>query len=164
MDPPSALLIKRTFPFPMCHTMTCLHLLDMHPDLIFYLLRNYIPLEDKVGSLWTIPEFRPYLEDRAAWRTTSKHVSIPFLIWLQSLQSGWWYLESPFWYYQIFLKVDFYAMTLSVHHYILEHGHERLKSPILKTGDHPSHLLKKRLPILLDDFLMFPSMTHPSIT
>lgn len=131
------------------------------PELVLHILRNYIPIEDKLDSLWPIPEFQPYLEDRGAWKTASKHLSIPFLQWMHQFPSGW-YIHTQNWYYRLFLKVDPYAMTLSFHHYLLDQGLDPLATPTRITRSFNLPILKRVLAEFFNNFIYSPTLGSPT--
>lgn len=131
------------------------------PELVLHILRNYIPIEDKLDSLWPISVFRPYLEDRGAWKTSSKRLSIPFLQWIHRFPSGW-YLNAKNWDYQLFEKLDTYAMTLSFYHYLLDQSLDPTAPPIRVTRSFDLAFLKRFLAVFLNDFVHGSALGSPT--
>lgn len=96
-----------------------LELMDLVPDIIFKLLREYLTMEDKFKSLMDMPEFRPYLQQRAAWITSCPYVSLPFLDLMRTIPRGW-YVHRKNSSHRLWLLVDPNHMILSFHHFYLD--------------------------------------------
>lgn len=103
-------------------------LLDLYPDILLTILKEYVPFEDKLRTLWGMPEFRPYLEDCAAWMTSMSNISVPFLDWIRTLKPGW-YIHTDNWSHRFLIRLDPHAMTFSLHHFFLDSGLQVTQSP-----------------------------------
>lgn len=104
------------------------YLLDLYPDVLFLLFREFLSVEDKLDTLMDMPEFRAFLEDRRAWRTASPHFSIPFIRWMRTLKPGW-YLSYGHRCSRFFLTVDYYRLSFTLYFYLLDQGLDALASP-----------------------------------
>lgn len=131
------------------------------PELVLHILRNYIPIEDKLDGLWPIPKFQSYLKERWAWKTSSKHISVPFFQWMHKFPSGW-YLHTQNWNYRLFVKVDTCAMTLSFQHYLMDRGLDPLPTPTRITRSFNLPILKRVLAVFFNSFVYGPTLGSPT--
>lgn len=139
----------------------CVHLLDLHADILFKLVRDYISFEDKLCILWNMPEFRPYLEDRAAWITSTLNISVPFLDWIQTMKSGW-YIHAQNWSHVFLLKMNPYPMTFSLHHFIIDKDLAYLTLSTQATNQITFQEMKSLFTAFLEDFIFMPTLGLPT--
>lgn len=95
-----------------------LQLLDLHPDILFKILRDYVPLDVKLRTLWKIPEFRPLLEHRGSYLDSPVPFSLNYLKILRGLRSGCYFEFSNF-NYRVFLRIDEATLRISLFHFYL---------------------------------------------
>lgn len=69
--------------------MSHLQLLDLPVEILFFILRH-VPLKDKLHTLSKMPEFRPFLKDRASYLDSSAPFSLKYINLLCRLQPGWY--------------------------------------------------------------------------
>lgn len=70
--------------------MSHLQLLDLPAEILFLIFRH-VPLKDKLHILFKIPEFRPFLEDRASYLDIFAPFSLKYIEILRRLRPGWYF-------------------------------------------------------------------------
>lgn len=135
-----------------------LQLFDLYPDILFKLLREYLSFDDKLRTLWDMPEFRPYLEDREAW-ITSSYLSVPFLDWIRTLKLGW-YIHKDNWSHRFQLQLDPHHLTVSLRHFILDYGLNFCESPQqVVTGQKSLECIQQLFRVFLKDYEYISDMS-----
>lgn len=106
-----------------------MNLLDLHPDVLFKLFRDYIPLRDKLHVLFDMKEFRPYLESRYAYLDRPLPFSTDYLSLLRHVRPGW-YTGCTNWNHRFRLVIEARTLRFSLYHFILEgfEGKHRLNA------------------------------------
>lgn len=142
----------------MAMTSVSLQLLDLLPEILFKLLREYVSFQEKLYTLWEIPEFHPYLQDADAWITSSKIISFPFLNWIRTVKLGW-YIHRENRSHRLLLQLDPLSMTLSLHHFFMDYHLSFSPSPkrvmtCQKTLDRMQSLFQA----YLEDYVFIPTM------
>lgn len=95
-----------------------LQLLDLHPDVLFKIFRDFVPLEDKLHLLLDMPEFRALLMHRASYLATSAPFSLGYILFLGTLRSGW-YASRKHWGQRMYLQVEETTLHISLFNFIL---------------------------------------------
>lgn len=135
-----------------------LQLMNLIPDILFKLLREYLSFEDKLESLMDLQEFRPYLEQRSAWITCCPYLSLPFLDLIRTMPRGW-YVHRDNWSHRLWLQLDPYRMTLSFHHFLLDTGLSLSQCPTFTdTCLSPLNWMLPLFRAFLEDYVFLPHM------
>lgn len=131
---------------------------DLPTEILLKIFRDYLPLHDKLETLWTMHEFHFLLEDRMAWSITSTKFSIPFLEWMRQLQPGW-YLNTDDWSHRFFLKRDECSMTISLHHFLVDYDSSFIK-PYRQSKTFRKLLTKMKHYFIgfLEDYVFLPNI------
>lgn len=97
---------------------TSIQLLDLHPDILLKIFRDFIPLKDKLNTLLKIPEFRPLLEYRGSYLTSSGPFSFDYIQFLSRIRSGWYFYREN-WIFRFYLRIDETTLHISLFHFCL---------------------------------------------
>lgn len=81
------------------------------PDLVISkILKEYIPVTDKVDTLSQMPEFEPYLSRKSLWfQSTLKLFRL-----VKSLKSGW-YVDYDNVHNRYYISVDYFNLNFTIH-------------------------------------------------
>lgn len=65
-----------------------IQLFDLCSEILHKILREYLSSKDKLRILWTMTEFRPFLENRGAWIVSVPKFSVSFLDLIHTMKPG----------------------------------------------------------------------------
>lgn len=105
-----------------------LHLLDLNSDVLLKIV-DYVPLKDKLHTLWDIPEFRPLLEYRRCYLASPAPFSLEYLELFRSFRPGW-YMHILDWNYRVYGLIDETTLRVTRIHFELN---KREKHPFFKS-------------------------------
>lgn len=104
-----------------------MQLLDLHPDILFKIFREFVPLQDKLQTLIRMPEFHDLLKYRGCYLLSAAPFSFEYIRLLRSIRPGW-YMARNNWTHRFFLQIEETTLHISLHHFLLE-GFESLYKP-----------------------------------
>lgn len=125
-------------------------LLDLHPDLLLKLLRDFIFLEDKLHTLLKMPEFRNLLKYRASYLDPSAPFSFEYIRLLRHIRPGW-YMARNNW-----SRINETTWNFSLHHFLLEFAPNMYRSIVRCDFYYGSidHMVRKLDKFLTDYYYM----------
>lgn len=103
----------------MLFKMAPLHFLNLPRDILFHIFKNYVPFKDKLYILSQIPEFQPFLLDRAAYQTPPVPFSPQYINLLSRLRSGWYFYREN-WLHRLYLRIDETSWHISCFNFLLK--------------------------------------------
>lgn len=97
--------------------MAPLQLLKLHADILFLIFKK-VPLEDKLHTLLKMPEFRPFMKNRASYLSSSAPFSLKYLKFLRKLRPGW-YFDPKSGFHRMYLQINETTLHFSKFHFDL---------------------------------------------
>lgn len=58
--------------------------------VVYSIFRDFVPLQDKLNTLWDMPEFQHLIHDRGTYLNSSHPFSLDYVELLRSLRPGWY--------------------------------------------------------------------------
>lgn len=103
-----------------------IQLLDLHPDILIKIFREYVPLQDKLHTLLKMPEFRDLLKHRSCYLSSAAPFSFHYIHFLRSIRPGW-YMARSNWSHRFFLEIEETTLHISLRHFLLEGFEDQYK-------------------------------------
>lgn len=91
--------------------------MDLHVDILLKILRDFLPLKDKLHALFEMKEFLQLVTYRGAYLSIFL-VPIPSRF-LRGIRARW-YVARDDWVHRFFLGIDERTLHVSLRHYVLE--------------------------------------------
>lgn len=129
-----------------------IQLLDLHPDILLKIFREFIPLKDKLHTLFEMPEFRPLLQYRGSYLASSAPFSCDYLEFLRAIRPGW-YVSRQYWPHHVYLRIEESTLRVSLLHFLLHDQRSRFE-PNARFGTFrlPIHLMVQKIKSYMDRF------------
>lgn len=105
------------FNFILISIMSTLQLLDLPMDILFHIF-FHVPLKDKLHTLLKMSEFRPFLEHRVCYLTSSAPFSLEYITLLRSVRPGW-YVCHENWFHRFYLQIEETTLHVTKCHFLL---------------------------------------------